>query len=111
MKHNSIADVVKPRWFLKIVLSKFSRIQFAFFYVQIAEGATSKIFTCKLCSWVKAVPSTGAVLKDCYDVLLPVSTRIVNLPLYIATVPMKLKEAAITAIIKKESLDHDLYQL
>ena len=51
------------------------------------------------------------MLKDCYDVLLPVSTRIVNLPLYIATVPMKLKEAAITAIIKKESLDHDLYKL
>ena len=51
----------------------------------------------------------GALLKDCYDVLLPVITLIVNLSLNNATVPMKLKEAAITPIIKKESLDHELY--
>lgn len=46
----------------------------------------------------------GALLKDCYDVLLPVITYIVNL-----SVPTKLKEAALTPIIKKESLDHELY--
>lgn len=32
-----------------------------------------------------------------------------NLSLDNATVPMKLKEAALTPIINKESLDHELY--
>ena len=54
-------------------------------------------------------PVPGALLKDCYDVLLPVIMRIVNLSLHNATVAMKLKEAALTPIIKKESLDHELY--
>ena len=54
-------------------------------------------------------PVPGALLKDCYDVLLPVIVRIVNLSLDNATVPMKLKEAALTPIIKKEALDHELY--
>ena len=34
MKHNLIADVVKPRWFLKIVCSK----QFAFFTYELSKG-------------------------------------------------------------------------
>ena len=54
-------------------------------------------------------PVPGALLKDYYDVLLPVIMRIVNLSLHNATVPMKLKEAPLTPIIKKESLDHELY--
>lgn len=54
-------------------------------------------------------PVPGALLNDCYDVLLLAITRIVNLSLDNATVPMKLKEAALTPIIKKESLDHELY--
>ena len=53
-------------------------------------------------------PVPGALLKDCYDVLLPVIMHIVNLSLHNATVGMKLKEATLTAIIKKESLDHEL---
>lgn len=53
-------------------------------------------------------PVPGALLKD-YDVLLPVITRIVNLSLDNAPVPTKLKEAALTPIIKKEFLDHELY--
>ena len=44
-----------------------------------------------------------------YHVLLPVITCIVNLSLDNAPVPTKLKEAALTPIIKKESLDHELY--
>ena len=54
-------------------------------------------------------PVPGALLMDCYDVLLPAITRIVNLSLDNATVPMKLKEAALTPIIKKQPLDHELY--
>lgn len=54
-------------------------------------------------------PVPGALLKDCYDVLLPAITRIANLSLDNATVPIKLKEAALTPIIKKQSLDHELY--
>ena len=46
----------------------------------------------------------GALLKDCYDVLLLAIRCIVNLSLDNATVPMKLKEAALTPIIKKTGL-------
>ena len=48
-------------------------------------------------------PVPGVLLKDCYGVLLPVIRCTVNLSLDNATVPMKLKEAALTPIIKKES--------
>ena len=49
-------------------------------------------------------PVPGALLKDCYDVLLLAIRCIVNLSLDNATVPMKLKEAALTPIIKKTGL-------
>ena len=49
-------------------------------------------------------PVPGALLKDCYDVLLLAIRCIVNLSLDNATVPMKLKEAALTPIIKKAGL-------
>ena len=54
-------------------------------------------------------PVPGTLLKDCYDVLLPVITCIVKLSLDNAPVSTKIKEAALTPIIKKESLDHELY--
>ena len=54
-------------------------------------------------------PVHGTLLKDCYDVLLPVITCIVKLSLDNAPVPTKIKEAALTPIIKKESPDHELY--
>ena len=52
MKHNSIADVVKPRWFLKIVWENFLVNNLRFFYVRIVKGPKSNIFTWKLCAWV-----------------------------------------------------------
>ena len=52
MKHNLIADVVKPRWLLKIVWENFLVNNFAFCYVRIVKGLKSNIFTCKSCAWV-----------------------------------------------------------
>ena len=49
-----------------------------------------------------AIP--GVLLRDCYETLLPVIARIVNLSLANAIVPTKFKEAALNPIIKKASL-------
>ena len=54
-------------------------------------------------------PIPGVLMRDCFDVLLPVITQIVNLSLDNAIVPTKFKEAALNPIIKKESLDHELF--
>ena len=56
-------------------------------------------------------PIPGVLMRDCFDVLLPVYviTQIVNLSLDNAIVPMKFKEATLNPIIKKESLDHELF--
>ena len=52
MKHNLIADIVKPWWFLKIVWADFLVEQFALFYVRIVKRTKSDTITCKLCAWV-----------------------------------------------------------
>ena len=51
----------------------------------------------------------AVLMKDCFDVLLPVITQIVDLSVDNAIVPTKFKEAALNPIIKKESLDHELF--
>ena len=73
--------------------------------------------TTELSSVIKAMsgkscildPIPGVLLRDCYETLLPVIARIVNLSLDNAIVPTKFKEATLNLIIKKASLDHELY--
>ena len=45
-----------------------------------------------------------------YDTLLPVVTDIVNLSIITATVPTAFKEAVVDPILKKDSLDYELYK-
>ena len=44
MKHDLIADVVKSRFFLKIVWANF------LLTIRVVKGTKSNIFTCKLCA-------------------------------------------------------------
>ena len=43
------------------------------------------------------------------DVLLPVLTRMINISIETATVPVQLKEDMIRPKLKKESLNHAVY--
>ena len=43
------------------------------------------------------------------DVLLPVLTKMINMSIETAHVPVQLKEAMIRPKLKKESLDHEVY--
>ena len=52
MKHNLIADVLKRRWFRKIVWENFVGNNLRLFYVRIVKGLKSNIFMCKLWVWV-----------------------------------------------------------
>ena len=54
-------------------------------------------------------PLPGAVMKDCFHVLLPVITRIVNLSMTTATVPIAMKEASLSPLLKRPSLDHEQF--
>ena len=60
----------------------------------------------KSCS-LDPIPAT--VMKACYDTLLPVITDIINLSLKNASVPTAFKQAVVDPILKKDSLDHEIY--
>ena len=64
MKHNLIADVVKPRWFLKIVWENFPVNNLRFVYVRIVKGPKSNMFTCKLCAWLIFITLFTGLLCD-----------------------------------------------
>ena len=49
-------------------------------------------------------------MKECYDSLLPLISDIVNLSFNTAIVPTAFKEAIVDPILKKDSLDHEVYK-
>ena len=59
--------------------------------------------------YIILAPIPGVLSRDCYETLLPVITRMVNLSLDNAIVPTKFKEAALNPFIKKAPLDHEPY--
>jgi len=79
-------------------------------FVPITELDLSKLVgnsSSKSCS---LDPLPASLLKNCFDILLPVITRIINLSLSQGVVPSQLKRAAVTPIIKKPSLDSEILQ-
>ena len=54
-------------------------------------------------------PIPASLLVQCLDDLLPVITRIINLSFASSTVPTSLKQAVLSPLLKKPSLDHELY--
>ena len=55
-------------------------------------------------------PIPGSLMKVCYRVLLPVITDIINLSFESAILPKSFKEAVLNPILKKDSLDHEVYK-
>ena len=55
-------------------------------------------------------PIPAILMKECYDTLLPVITETVNLSFNTAIVPIAFKEAFVDPILKKDSLDHEVYK-
>ena len=53
-------------------------------------------------------PLPANTLRDCFDALLPAITRIVNLSLKSGLMPSSLKTAALSPILKKQSLCEDI---
>ena len=51
----------------------------------------------------------ASIMKDCMDVLLPILTKMINISIETANVPIQLKEAMIRPKLKKESLDYEVY--
>ena len=72
----------------------------------------------ELCSLVKSMvkkscsldPIPGSLLKDCFSVLLPVIVNMINLSFRDGLVPVLFKDTVIDPVIKKDSLDHEIYQ-
>ena len=54
-------------------------------------------------------PLRSLLLTECFDTLLPVITRIVNLSPTTGNVPRHFKEAMVRPKLKKDSLDHQLF--
>ena len=54
-------------------------------------------------------PIPASLLIRCFDDLLPVITRIINLSFSSSTVPTSLKQAVLSPLRKKPLLDHELY--
>ena len=66
---------------------------------------SSRLKTCSL------DPLPASIMKDCMDVLLLVLTKMINISIETATVPVQLKEAMIRLNLKKESLNHEVLSI
>ena len=55
-------------------------------------------------------PIPGSLMTDCFSVLLPVFVNMINLSFNDGLVPALYKEAVLDPVIKKDSLDHEVYQ-
>ena len=53
-------------------------------------------------------PLPTSILKECLLVLLPAITNIVNLSLSLSTIPQQFKDAVVTPILKKVSLNPEI---
>ena len=72
------------------------------------DQVKSLINSCRLKTCILD-PLPASIMKDCMDVLLPVLTKMINVSIETANVPVQLKEAMIRPKLKKESLDHEVY--
>ena len=55
-------------------------------------------------------PIPGSLMTDCFSVLLPAFVNMINLSFKDGLVPALYKEAVLDPVIKKGSLDHEVYQ-
>ena len=72
----------------------------------------------ELSSLIKSMPKRscsldaipGPLMTDCFSVLLPVFVNMISLFFKDGLVPALFKEAVLDPVIKKDSLDHEIYQ-
>ena len=76
-------------------------------FEQTNPDELSTLIQASACKSSDLDPLPGAVMKDCFHVLLPVITRIVNLSMTTWTVPIAMKEASLSPLLKRPSLDHE----
>ena len=55
-------------------------------------------------------PLPALVIKECFDMFIPVITQIVNLSLTLGTMPESLKLAELLPSLKKHDADHEIFQ-
>jgi hypothetical protein len=55
-------------------------------------------------------PIPTQLLKDCLEALLPTITKLVNLSLELSTMPVNLKKALVTPLLKKALLDCEIFK-
>ncbi|XP_068719631.1 uncharacterized protein [Montipora capricornis] len=67
------------------------------------DEVSSVLKTCSL------DPLPASIMKDCTDVLVRALTKMINISIETATVPVQLKEAMKRPKLKKESLNHEVY--
>lgn len=72
------------------------------------DQVKSLITSCRLKTNISD-PLLASIMKDCINVLLPVLTKMINISIETANVPVQLNEAMIRPKLKKESLDHEVY--
>ena len=72
------------------------------------DQVKSLINSCRLKTCILD-PLPASIMKDCMDVLLPVLTKMINISIETANVPVQLKEAMIRPKLKKEFLDYEVY--
>ena len=78
-------------------------------FEQTNPDELSTLIQASACKSSDLDPLPGAVMTDCFHVLLPVITRIVNLSMTTGTVPIAMKEASLSPLLKRPSLDHEQF--
>ena len=78
-------------------------------FEQTNPDELSTLIQASACKSSDLDPLPGAVMEDCFHVLLPVITRIVNLSMTTGTVPIAMKEASLSPLLKRPSLDHEQF--
>ena len=72
------------------------------------DQVKSLINSCRLKTCILD-PLPASIMEDWKDVLLPVLTKMINISIETANVPLQLKETMIRPKLKRESLDHEVY--
>ena len=100
VRYTPVANSLVDAQACSAVLTEFERMTEA--------QVKSLINSCRLKTCILD-PLPASIMKDCTNVLLPVLTKMINISIETANVPVQLKEAMIRPKLKKKSLDHEVY--
>ena len=78
-------------------------------FKNVTEAQVSSLITGSAVKSWSLDPAPAVVLKECWSVLLPVMTRIVNLSITTAVMPDCFKLAMLNPLLKKMGLDFEVF--